>query len=466
MSGTSNGKQGAICLTFLAITIGGCSGASAPARASAKGAAPVRAPASTPATAPERPAALVREEKIYEDAVGVSADGRMILLNTSRGMALLDAATGETRLWLEADAKDDSVEGAFVQGRPDEVVFFHGAHDGQRNIGECLVVSIESGAVRARVPGCFIPYGMLRDGGPLAMPPFLVRTGATERGDDEIVSWTEAGLKAFPVAPGQEKTAARVWALSVRPDARSFVAIFLGDPEGTLRVWGESGRFLSSVPGRLPSVFNRLLPAFSPDGRWVALRFDSPRRGGVLVLDTATARSRHELKGPCSSPMSFAWSADSKLLAVGDEDRSCMFELGKGLLWSKKLVELEGCFRCQKVPDFALHDRVVVVPADVEKPGAAVLEARSGRVVVSSPYLGTVQESDGELRVVTSTEKGDATEVTVDSSLKIRSRALPQTEDDSVWTEPENPIVVKLRAQVCVRDGHVFPSRQCESRER
>jgi hypothetical protein len=404
-------------------------------------------------------------------------------------------------MWLPTEGPGETAMSWFVEGRPDDLVFWRGNYVRNELPSACVVVSVATGVERFRLPRCRIPASWIADNtmyappAPPTVPPFLIRGPTNPCDDDVLVPWAEAGAPPSPVTPvpketpvlsypwgccrqepkvDQEQplvrelrpqTGMQIDDLAASPDGSAVAAVFSGPILGTVGLRSASGRWLSFVRGEVWDIRMKVLPALSPDSRWVAVKSDTDGQAygesRVLILDVRSGEVRHNFLGPCKFPKSFAWSSDSKLLAVGDEERSCVFELGKGLLWTKTFTKPEECFRCRKIPEFAMGGRVVIVRATEYMPAGAVLEVRSGRVLTSGKALGPFEETEGKLRVVIDLFADHPRIDTLDSSFVVQSRPPSSKELDHLLQDQENPVAVKYRDKLCVRDGYIFPSRFC-----
>jgi WD40 repeat protein len=138
----------------------------------------------------------------------------------------------------------------------------------------------------------------------------LLATAANGAGAINI--WeTGLGHVTFALKSGDAKIAA----LSFAPDAKTLVS---GTEDGVIQLWefaaGKPRIEFKDEQRARPRSF--LFLEFSPDGRFVAV--GDPYNDSVLLWETATGKVARKLED-IRSPRCAAFSADSKVLATGDE---------------------------------------------------------------------------------------------------------------------------------------------------
>jgi WD40 repeat protein len=93
--------------------------------------------------------------------------------------------------------------------------------------------------------------------------------------------------------------------------------ITLSAENGTVTLWDTEGGPARRFFGPIQGLFNYRQPAFSPDGRRVALAVE---RTVAAIYDAATGRQLHRLQGHENFVSAVVWSPNSQALATGSHD--------------------------------------------------------------------------------------------------------------------------------------------------
>jgi Tol biopolymer transport system component len=127
-----------------------------------------------------------------------------------------------------------------------------------------------------------------------------------ERRGGRILAINPTGQQAEPKVICQETPS---WYFAVSPDSRQ---VAFG-ANGGLQIRESAS---SKLVRTWPTAGERgSLPAWSPDGRWVAFGGFDNSRLGLWVLEVSTGRAARIASGPCTMP---AWSKDGKWLAYDE----------------------------------------------------------------------------------------------------------------------------------------------------
>lgn len=220
-----------------------------------------------------------------------SPDGRRLAYGTGQGdrLEVLDLRTRE-EMTLVNNAKDAtwSPDGRWI-------AFIREASYNQYLTEEVWVIPAQGGEPRRLVGGGF---------------PSWSANGRTlfvhSRQEGHLLAVDPAAHNSQPVI---FYTNAPAWYFSVSPDQTRVAFGCQGHLEIRDRATGKSMAAVSTPRDR------GLLPAWSPDGKWVAFGGFDDSRLGLWILDVATGRAKLIRAGHCTMP---AWSRDGRWLSFDD----------------------------------------------------------------------------------------------------------------------------------------------------
>jgi len=127
--------------------------------------------------------------------------------------------------------------------------------------------------------------------------------------DHTLRLWNVETGKQISSIPAPTSVYTRVTRLAFTPNDNTLVGIF---SDKTLRSWDvATGKQIASFPR---SVYEFSLGAFSPDGRYLALRGND----GIKMWDVTTGKAYRQFQGTAVSIRAVAFSTDGRTLALGD----------------------------------------------------------------------------------------------------------------------------------------------------
>jgi len=183
--------------------------------------------------------------------------------------------------------------------------------------GSMLATTGDDGALRLWDPdsGSLLASSQIPDGGGVWGPAF------SADGTRAAAAWIDPELiRIIDTTSGElisEIEGYRAIAVSLSPDGTRIAFGSDGGPAYVVDV--ASGRTLIELDSA-SAGWSRIV-RFSPDGRWIA---GSGGDGITRVWDAATGERRTTLGETGSAHISLAWSADSRLLAVGSAEGSAL----------------------------------------------------------------------------------------------------------------------------------------------
>ena len=310
----------------------------------------------------------VRRWPVGDDAGGVSPDGRLFALGSSRGeVRVLDLRSGRVRRFTGGKAADIS-RLAFTPDRRTLVT----SHDD----GQLLVWDVARGQLRERLRG--------HDRGHVwglqiaADGRTLYSVGQDERalvwdlaGDRRLIRPFDAG-PPFLVDPGDRSPRG----IAVSPDGRTVAvtqtdgSVDLIDAQ-TLR----PRRSVHALDGFAAAV------AFSPDGQLLAI---AGKGGQVTLRDARTLQPAGDLSGLSTTSQALAFSPDGSLLAaaeLGTPTDNTASDNGTVRVWDVRRRALTAVrFAVTSASVAFSPDGTLLAAAALQRP-TEVRDARTGRLV-------------------------------------------------------------------------------------